>query len=69
MVQVYLIHNDKLMYDAVHDKSTECRALNIPEELSQVEFMFCDKTGTLTENKMVFISLKKLVVVVVKGRE
>ena len=54
LVQVYLIHNDRLMYDAVHDKSTECRALNIPEELGQVQFMFCDKTGTLTENKMVF---------------
>ena len=54
LVQVYLIHNDRLMYDPVHDKSTECRALNIPEELGQVEFMFCDKTGTLTENKMVF---------------
>ena len=53
-MQVYLIHNDRLMYDAIHDKSTECRALNIPEELGQVEFMFCDKTGTLTENKMVF---------------
>ena len=54
LIQVYLIHNDKEMYDAIHDKSTECRALNIPEELGQVQFMFCDKTGTLTENKMVF---------------
>jgi len=52
--QVYLIHNDPLMYDPVHEKRVECRALNIPEELGQVEFMFCDKTGTLTENKMVF---------------
>jgi len=52
--QVYLIHNDPLLYDEVYDKRVECRALNIPEELGQVEFMFCDKTGTLTENKMVF---------------
>merc|ERR1719239_1841639 len=52
--QVYLIHNDPLMWDEVHEKRVECRALNITEELGQVQYMFCDKTGTLTENKMVF---------------
>ena len=52
--QVWLIHNDPLMWDEVHEKRVECRALNITEELGQVQYMFCDKTGTLTENKMVF---------------
>ena len=49
--QVWLIHNDPLMWDKVHEKRVECRALNITEELGQVQYMFCDKTGTLTENR------------------
>ena len=40
---MYLIHNDPLMFDEVHGKRVECRALNIPEELGQVQYMFCDK--------------------------
>ena len=42
------------MYDEDSGKRVECRALNIPEELGQIQYVFCDKTGTLTENKMVF---------------
>jgi len=48
--QVWLIHNNPLMWDKVHEKRVECRALNITEELGQVQYMFCDKTGTLTES-------------------
>ena len=42
------------MYDETCDRRVECRALNIPEELGQIQYVFCDKTGTLTENNMVF---------------
>ena len=54
LLQVYLIHQDIQMYDETCDRRVECRALNIPEELGQIQYVFCDKTGTLTENNMVF---------------
>lgn len=54
LLQVYHIHNDLSFFDSETKKRIECRALNITEELGQVEYIFSDKTGTLTENKMVF---------------
>ena len=54
--QVFNIHHDRELHDQTNHKRVECRALNITEDLGQVEFMFCDKTGTLTENMMNFRS-------------
>lgn len=54
ILQVYHIHNNADLFDMLTNKRTECRAMNITEELGQVQHIFSDKTGTLTENKMLF---------------
>lgn len=52
--QIFIINRDKFLYDPINNKACECRAWNITEDLGQIEYVFCDKTGTLTENFMEF---------------
>ena len=59
IVQGLLIFYDNDMYDSTIAKPAGCRATDLIEELGQVEFIFSDKTGTLTQNSMV---LKKIYV-------
>lgn len=42
------------MYDETNDQPALTNTSDLNEELGQVEYLFTDKTGTLTENLMVF---------------
>lgn len=52
--QALLIGKDVKMYDKETDHFGLCRNSDLIEELGQVDFVFSDKTGTLTQNKMIF---------------
>lgn len=47
---------DRELFDPDTGEPPRCASSDLNEELGQVEHLFCDKTGTLTENELVFRS-------------
>jgi magnesium-transporting ATPase (P-type)/class 3 adenylate cyclase len=54
LLQARLIEADIKMYHAESDTPALARTSNLNEDLGQVEYVFSDKTGTLTCNEMEF---------------
>lgn len=54
LFQKYFLEKDQLMYSKNRDKMVEVRSSALNEELGQIEYVFTDKTGTLTMNFMEF---------------
>ncbi|KAJ3098718.1 hypothetical protein HDU97_003777 [Phlyctochytrium planicorne] len=57
LIQVIFINSDLQMFDDASDTPAQARTSNLHEELGQVQYLFTDKTGTLTENVMAFKKL------------
>ena len=53
-IQGIFISKDEKIRSKITEQYTTVQSSNLNEELGQVEYIFSDKTGTLTCNDMVF---------------
>lgn len=54
LMQAYFINNDVDMYDPIENRFSHAYSSSLMEELGQIEYIFSDKTGTLTCNVLEF---------------
>jgi phospholipid-translocating ATPase len=59
---IYFLEGDLQMTVFDEDKrdlvSCSVKNFNLHEDLAQLDYMFCDKTGTLTQNELIFKAFK-----------
>eukprot|EP01083_Nonionella_stella_P079459 218061_1 len=54
LYHAYLIRWDRNMYDPISNTPAHAANTAISEDLGQLDYVLTDKTGTLTENRMIF---------------
>lgn len=51
VLQIYNISRDP---NLTHERKIKCQTFTINEDLGQIGYVFTDKTGTLTQNQLIF---------------